>query len=66
MKTKTKSKYKSEAFQAIHSAVEGMYRSETIDKATMRHFDEACLAGRDMKQAELADKLGMNQGDLSS
>ena len=43
MKTKTKSKYKSEAFEAIHSTAEGMYRSETIDKATMRHFDETCL-----------------------
>jgi putative transcriptional regulator len=38
-----KSKFKSEAFEAIHSAVAGMYRSETIDKATMRHFDETCL-----------------------
>lgn len=37
-------KYKSEAFEAIHSAVAGMYRAGTIDKATMREFDEACLA----------------------
>jgi putative transcriptional regulator len=41
MKTK---KYKSEAFEAIHKTVDGMYRSGTIDKATMRHFDETCLA----------------------
>jgi putative transcriptional regulator len=40
---KTKSKYKNEAFEAIHSAVKGMYRSKTIDKATMKHFDETCL-----------------------
>jgi putative transcriptional regulator len=40
---KTKSKYKSKAFEAVHSAVEGMYRSKTIDKATMRDFDETCL-----------------------
>ncbi len=39
-----KRKYKSEAFEAIHSSVAGMYRSGTIDKATMRHFDESCLA----------------------
>ena len=37
-------KYKSDAFEAIHSAVEGMFRAGTIDKATMRSFDESCLA----------------------
>jgi putative transcriptional regulator len=41
--TKTR-KYKSEAFEAIHSAVSGMYRAGTIDKATMRQFDESCLS----------------------
>ena len=39
-----KSKSKSDAFEAIHSAAAGMYRVGTIDKATMRHFDETCLA----------------------
>ncbi|MER8836556.1 DNA-binding transcriptional regulator [Mesorhizobium sp. M0909] len=34
----------SEAFEAIHSAVEGMYRAGTIDKATLRSFDGSCLA----------------------
>ncbi len=37
-------KYKSEAFEAIHSAAAGMHRAGTIDKATMRRFDAACLA----------------------
>jgi len=37
-------KYKSEAFKAIHSGVEGMLRAGTIDQATMRQFDEMCLA----------------------
>lgn len=41
MKTR---KYKSDAFEAIHSNVEGMYRAGTIDKTTMRSFDERCLA----------------------
>jgi putative transcriptional regulator len=36
-------KYKSDAFEAIHSAVSGMYRVGAIDKATMREFDAACL-----------------------
>jgi len=39
----TMRKYKSGPLEAIHSAVEGMYRSGTIDKATMRRFDKACL-----------------------
>jgi putative transcriptional regulator len=38
------SRYKSEASEAIHSAVSGMYRAGTIDKATMREFDESCLS----------------------
>ena len=41
---KTKKKFKSDAFEAAHSAVEGMYRAGTIDKATMRRFDVTCLA----------------------
>lgn len=38
-----KSRFKSDAFEAIHSAVAGMYEAGTIDKATMRRFDESCL-----------------------
>ena len=37
-------KFKSDAFKAIHSAVAGMERAGTIDKATMHDFDETCLA----------------------
>jgi len=37
-------KFKSDAFEAIHSAVAGMERAGTIDKATMRDFDETCLS----------------------
>ena len=36
-------KFKSDAFEAIHGAVAGMARAGTIDKATMRDFDETCL-----------------------
>jgi putative transcriptional regulator len=39
-----KLKYKSEISEAIHSSVSGMYRAGAIDKATMREFDESCLA----------------------
>jgi putative transcriptional regulator len=37
-------KFKSEAFEAIHSNVSGMFRAGTIGKATMRSFDASCLA----------------------
>ncbi|KQP22533.1 DNA-binding transcriptional regulator [Pseudorhodoferax sp. Leaf267] len=40
----TRPKFKSDAFEAIHSAASGMYRAGGIDKATMRHFDQSCLA----------------------
>ena len=37
-------RFKSGAFEAVHSTVAGMNRAGTIDKATMRDFDETCLA----------------------
>jgi putative transcriptional regulator len=37
-------KFKSDAFEAIHSAVSGMRRAGTIDKATMRRFNQSCLS----------------------
>jgi putative transcriptional regulator len=40
----TSRKYKTDAFEAIHSAVSGMYRAGTISKATLREFDASCLA----------------------
>lgn len=36
-------KYKSDAFEAIHSTVAAMHKAGTIDKETMRTFDESCL-----------------------
>jgi putative transcriptional regulator len=41
---KSKVKFKSDAFEAIHSAAQGLHRAGTIDKATMREFDESCLS----------------------
>jgi putative transcriptional regulator len=40
----TKQKFKSDAFEAIHSAASGMFKAGTIDKTTLRSFDEACLS----------------------
>lgn len=39
-----KTKFKSDAFEAIHSSASAMFRVGAIDKATLREFDEACLS----------------------
>ncbi len=36
--------YKSDAMAAIHETVCDYYDAGVIDKKTMRHFDESCLA----------------------
>ncbi len=37
-------KFKSDAFEAIHSSASALYRIGAIDKATMREFDVSCIA----------------------
>jgi putative transcriptional regulator len=39
----TKRNFKSDAFEAIHSAAQGMQTVGAIPKATMRQYDELCL-----------------------
>lgn len=34
---------KGDAFEAIHSAAEGLHRAGAISQATMREYDELCL-----------------------
>jgi putative transcriptional regulator len=41
----TKSEFKSDAFEAIHSSASALRRVGAIDKATMRRFDAACISG---------------------
>ncbi len=38
-----KRKFKSDAFEAIHSSASALFKVGAIDKATMRDFDETCL-----------------------
>lgn len=38
-----KTRYKSDAFEAIHSAATGLHEASIIDKKTMREFDESCI-----------------------
>jgi putative transcriptional regulator len=40
----TKRKFKSDAFEAIHSSASALFKVGAIDKATMRDFDVSCLA----------------------
>jgi len=40
----TKRKYKTDAFEAIHASASALFKVGTIDKETMRQFDETCLA----------------------
>lgn len=40
----TKPKFKSDAFEAIHSSASALLKVGAINKATMRKFDQSCLA----------------------
>lgn len=40
----TKRRFKSDAFEAIHSSASALLKVGAIDKATMRHFDDSCLS----------------------
>jgi putative transcriptional regulator len=40
----TKPKFKSDAFEAIHSSASALLKVGAIGKATMRKFDQSCLA----------------------
>ena len=39
----SKTKFKSDAFEAIHSSAKALYKVGGIDKATLRNFDASCL-----------------------
>ena len=59
----SKPRFKSDAFEAIHSAASALLRVGAIDKATMRSFDDACLspfpefAARDIRCLREASKV---------
>ncbi len=40
----SKPRYKSDAFEAIHTSAAALHKIGAIDKATLRTFDTACLA----------------------
>jgi putative transcriptional regulator len=65
MKTKAKfdPKFKSDAYEAIHSSASALFRIGAIDQATMREFDESCLtvpaplAPKSIKKIRLSQKV---------
>lgn len=60
-----KTKFKSPAFEAIHSAAAGLYSVDAIAQETMRSFDETCISRvSDFQPGEikaLRDKLNVSQ-----
>lgn len=40
----TRRKFKSDALEAVHASASALRKIGAIDKATMREFDETCLA----------------------
>jgi putative transcriptional regulator len=51
----TKRKFKSDAFEAIHSSASALHRVGAISKTTMREFDESCLIESRAKPREPTD-----------
>lgn len=49
-----KNKFKSPAFEAIHSAASGLFSVDAIPQETMRNFDKACLSSvEDLQPLEI-------------
>ena len=60
---KSKTKFKSDIKEAIHSSASALFRAGAINKVTMRSFDESCLAIPDefkpaqIKKMRIASKM---------
>jgi putative transcriptional regulator len=58
-----KQRYRSDAFEAVHSSAQALRRIGAIDKATMRDFDVTCLspvpayAPHDIRRLREANKV---------
>jgi putative transcriptional regulator len=53
----TKRKFKSDAFEAIHSSATALHKVGAIDKTTMKSFDEACHTAPPVLKPEQIKKL---------
>lgn len=78
--TSTRKTYRSDPLRSVHLAMKGLHKVGAIDKATMRHFDVACLTSVDpiepddvkrirekshMSQATFAKALNVTVGMVS-
>jgi putative transcriptional regulator len=50
-------KFKTDAFEAIHSSASAMYKVGAINKATMRNFDASCLTAPPSLKPQQIKKL---------
>ena len=58
----TKPKFKSDAFAAIHSSARALHKVGAISKATLREFDESCLAvPEELKPKQIKTIRELNQ-----
>jgi putative transcriptional regulator len=57
----TKRKFKSDAFEAIHSSAAAMRKVGALDKATMRSFDVACIAAPESFEPEQIKQIRESQ-----
>jgi putative transcriptional regulator len=53
----TKRKFKSDAFEAVHSSATALYKVGAIDKTTMKHFDKSCLTAPPALKPQQIKKL---------
>lgn len=57
-----KSKYKSNAFEAIHKSASALLKVRAIDKTTMRDFDKSCFITT--PEIDLAQIKGVRKNPL--
>ncbi|MGA7156191.1 MAG: DNA-binding transcriptional regulator [Acidobacteriaceae bacterium] len=53
----TKRKFKSVAFEVVHSSATALHKVGAIDKTTMKGFDESCLIAPPALRPEQIEKL---------
>ncbi len=53
----TKRKFKSDAFEAIHSSATALHKVGAIDKTTMKSFDTACITAPPALKPEQIKRL---------
>src|SRR3974390_650584 len=56
-----KRKYRSGIAEAVHSSASALYQVGAIDKATMREFDESCLASAPAMDAKRIKRIREKQ-----